>query len=209
MGDPVGHSNGYNDTTVTNFLATFNLPLSGGNPLATKVGNLLAMFSGDAGTPPALPFVGIASHGPNFKGQVDIAGLFTKLFTSFPDLTLATLVGAPRLYSLDSYTGLQTIGVQATLRGSFQQLWFLKDPNRNDSESHYSKPLSDIIPVPTNPKTAKLPGFVVFSLTGANPSLITQLSIYIDRYRFKSDLEPGADPPQLFLDGVTRHGHSR
>ena len=193
MGDPNSFS-APNSATLDNFITFFNSAITGGNPIAIKVGNLVGLFSPDSGGPPPNhPGVGIAHHGPNFKGRAEIGKLFTQLFTSFPDLTLTELDRGRRLYSLDSYGGLDTIGTQTNLAGTYQSPWFpkTKDP---DSTSHYSKPLSDIPVVQgANPNYRALqgngiPAFAMFALDGN--SAIYQLQVYLDRYRFRSDLEP-------------------
>jgi hypothetical protein len=63
-----------------------------------SVANVLALFSLDIGNPPTIPGVGITSHGPNFEGHADITVLFTRLFASFPDLTLKELNNAASLF---------------------------------------------------------------------------------------------------------------
>ena len=95
-----------NNAAVTNFLTQVNTNVT------ANVVNLFCADNVAAG--PAT--VGIANHGPNFTGQADITLLFNKLFSSFSALSLKEeTTYSPRLYSLDGYTGLQTIGV-TTLR---------------------------------------------------------------------------------------------
>jgi hypothetical protein len=209
MGDPNSDS-GPNNAALTNFITVFSAPITGANPIGTKVAGLQSLFAADSGgTPPTAPGVGIASHGPNFTGQVEIGVLFTRLFTSFPDLTLKEKQAFPRLYSLDAYTGLPIIGTATTLQGTFQSAWFPKVKGKKDTESHYSKPLSDLIPNAGNFQSTKIPAFAVFALDGSTGTVkISQLSMYLDRYRFKADLEPAADPPAIALF-ETEHYHRR
>jgi hypothetical protein len=185
---------GPNDVLITNFLLAFNAPLP--QPptpaqIAAKVATIVPVFfCTDAMGPPS---VGITSHGPNFVSVTAVTLLFNQLFTSFPDLTLTEQNGyTPRLYSA---TGTPTISVTTTLQGSYQSLWFSKDKNKKDKDSHFSKPLSDIAPQPKSPQTTSIPAIAIFALnvTNAAAPLITQLSVYMDRYRFEADLKPGAD----------------
>jgi hypothetical protein len=201
-----------NNAALTNFITTFSAPITAGNPIATKVTNLQNLFAADSGgPPPTAPGVGIASHGPNFTSQADIGILFTRLFTSFPDLTLKEKQGFPRLYSLDAFAGLPTIGTATTLQGTFQSAWFPKVKGQKDTVSHYSKPLSDIIPNAGSFQSTKIPAFAVFALDGSTGTVkISQLSIYMDRYRFKADLEPAADaPPDSLFETGYHHRRER
>jgi len=193
-----GSANAANNTAITNFITAFNAPLHA-NPtpvqIQAKVATLLLLFSPDA-VAPVVPSVGITNHGWNFQLVAGVTLLFTQLFTSFPDLTLNEENGVtPRLYSLDSYAGLPTISVTTSLRGSYLNAWFPKT-GAADSSSHYSKPLSDIAPQANNPQVLKgrgIPAISVFGLNVTNPAapLISLLSIYMDRYKFESDLKPG------------------
>jgi hypothetical protein len=172
-----------NIQTVTNFFAAIG---------THTTANVLALFSNDSAGPPPVPTVGITSHTPNFTYMADLTLLFNRLFTSFPDLTLTPYAGKPWLYSLDSYGGLPTIGVETDLAGSYQAPWFPKVAGTKDSISHYSKPLSDISPQQGNFQPTKIPAYCAFALNVANPNnpLISQLSIFMDRYRFEADLKP-------------------
>lgn len=148
----------------------------------------------------AIPQVGITSHGPNFFGQDDILVLFNKLFTSFPDdLTFAEYPNTTtaRLFARDAYTP-PTVSVRGFLKGTLKAPWFQKT-NQADINSHYSKPLSDIPPVPGNFQALQgkgIPVSAVFIFGDPNPNnanLVSHLSLYLDRYRFITDLLPGAD----------------
>jgi hypothetical protein len=141
-------NNAATDGVLTSFFGIF----TSGNSPDTMVQNLVALFCPNDAAPPAttIPCVGITSHAtrsPTFLGTGEIRSLFTRFFKSFPDLSFTPLGGVPRLYSPDSYAGLQTIGVQVTLSGTFTNPWFQKDHGKKDKDSHYSKPLSDIQPV--------------------------------------------------------------
>lgn len=170
-----------NNAAIDNFFKYF---------VAASEANLLGLFTADAPGPPQIPSVGIANHGANFIGSADVKALFDRLFSSFPDLTLKEVDKTRRLYSLDSYTGYQTVGAQATLKGTFQKMWFPKVPGTADSASHYSKPLSDIAPNQGNYLVTTIAVFAMFALSGNS---IAQISFYLDRYKFKADLEPTAD----------------
>ena len=142
------------------------------------------------------PDVGISGHGPNFVGAADVAALFDKFFFSFPDFRMAQGMlmpqGGPtltaRLYARDADVP-PTIGVRVTLMGTYSQPWFKKKKNVKDKKSHYSKPLSDI-PADGSQVTT-IEGFAVFSFDATN--LISQLSIYLDRYKLSTDLLPPSD----------------
>jgi hypothetical protein len=140
------------------------------------------------------PQVGISGHGPNFIGATEVAALFDKFFFSFPDFRIAqgmlaqggpTLTG--RLYARDA-DAPPTIGLRVTLMGTYSQPWFKKKKGIKDKKSHYSKPLSDI-PADSSQVTT-LEGFAVFSFAN---NLISQLSIYLDRYKLSTDLLPPSD----------------
>ena len=151
-------------------------------------------FSADnvgAGT----PNVGISGHGPNFVGAADVAALFDKFFFSFPDFRMTQGVLTPqggttltaRLYARDS-DAPPTMGTRVTLLGTYSQPWFKKKKKVKDSKTHYSKPLSDI--PADGSMTTTLEGFGVFSFDGGK---ISQLSVYLDRYKLSNDLLPPSD----------------
>lgn len=70
MGNPNSDS-ANNNTTLNNFFTYC---------VAGSEANLLALFSPDAAGPPQIPSVGIANHGSNFKGSVEVKKLFDRLF---------------------------------------------------------------------------------------------------------------------------------
>jgi hypothetical protein len=168
-----------------------------------KTGNYLNLdylmqyvFCPDANGPPQIPTVGVAMHGPSFTGAADVRRLFKTFFTSFPDMTFTQYPDkTARLYSRDGYRP-PTIGIAANLNGTYQKPWFYKE-KKGDRDTHYSKPLSDIIPVRGNFQSIWQPGIAAFAQFAfgdeRNPTLVSQLSIYMDRYRFMSDLVPLSD----------------
>ncbi len=113
------------------------------------------------------------------------AGQYPLSITQVPDPT----TNSPgRLYSPD--TQQTTIGVRAIFQGTYVQPWFQKDKNKKDKDSHYSKPLSDI-PVFQNAlmNLNQIPGVVVFTFADPNNQYsVSQVSMYLDRYRFITDL---------------------
>ena len=152
-----------------------------------------------------IPSVGITDHGPNFTLAADITTLFQQLFTSFNppsplqpgQLALAITQypsAAGRLYSPDNQP--TTIGVRAIFEGTYVQPWFQKDKSKKDKDSHYSKPLSDIPVFAKNQNNLnQIPGFVVFTFgDSAHQYLVSQVSMYLDRYRFITDLTAGLSP---------------
>jgi hypothetical protein len=140
-----------------------------------------------------IPWVGIAHHGPQFRGATAVRGLYDQIFKSFPDIwwgastsapaqttaPVPPVPPAPRLYSNDAWAP-PTVGVQTTLVGTFQQAWF-QDPAR------YSLPLSAITPSknPTN-----VPSFAVFVFGAPDPTRVSQVSFYMDRYNQMRDVQP-------------------
>jgi hypothetical protein len=194
MGNPNSHNN-YNDGAVTNFITQVNSGVAA---------NVVSCFCADASTyGPAT--IGIANHGPNYSGQGAITTLFQRLFTSFQNLTLTEEKKyAPRLYSLDKAT-LPTISAIMSITGSFVSPWFPKVQGTPDSTSHYSKPLSDINPQTSSPTVLKGKGIPVaaifsFDTTNANNPSIARLWLYLDRYRFESDLRPVSDGSNVYRE---------
>jgi hypothetical protein len=132
------------------------------------------------------PWVGIANHGPQFRGA-DVRGLYEQIFTSFPDIwwgpstTYPKVTAVPRLYSNDAWQP-PTVGVQTTMVGTLQQPWF-QDAQR------YSLPLSAIKPMggkaPTN-----VPSFAVFVFGAKDSTRVSQVSFYMDRYNQMRDVQP-------------------
>lgn len=75
------------------------------------------------------------------------------------------------------------------------QPWFQKDKNKKDKDSHYSKPLSDI-PTFANAQLTlnQIPMAVVFFFGDVkNQHSVSQVSMYLDRYRFITDLTTRVD----------------
>jgi hypothetical protein len=171
-----------NSATVTNFLSYFT-PANGNYG---KVDSLLtSVFSPESGTGTAeLPCVAVTQHGfgigPAFYGKKKVTKLFNRFFNAFDDLTLAPLGGQVLL--LTSTDG-NTIAIQLTITGTHGDWWFPP----GDKDKFYSKPLSDIAPanITLNPGIAAC---AVFTF-GAN-SLVNQLAMYLDRYKFIEQLSP-------------------
>jgi hypothetical protein len=197
-------NNANNNTKLDNFFAVFTYGNGNYGNVPFLFLNQNVFCPDDRPNNPTIPGVGITSHGPNFYGQVDITNLFDQLFTSFnpPNLQpgqdplsitqlLDPTTNTPaRLYSPDNQ--LTTIAVRATLKGTYVQPWFQKDKNKKDKDSHYSKPLSDI---PTFPNARmglnSIPMVVVFFFGDTNnPNSVSQVAMYLDRYRFVTDLTP-------------------
>jgi hypothetical protein len=142
-----------------------------------------------------IPCVGIATHGPQFPDAGAVRGLYNQIFTSFPDIwwgastsapaqttaPVPPVPPAPRLYSNDAGHP-PTVGVQTTMVGTFKQLWF-QDAQR------YSLPLSGI-PVSTPPKATNTPSFAVFVFGAQDPTRVSRVSFYMDRYNQGRDLQP-------------------
>lgn len=123
-----------------------------------------------------IPWVGIARHGPQFRGSANVKGLFQQLITTFPDIWWAAstthpeITPVPRLYSNDTYR-TPTVGVQTTLWGTHKSLWF--------QDARYSLPLSAIKP---SNKATEAPSFAVFTFGAKDPTRVSQLAFYMDRY---------------------------
>jgi hypothetical protein len=158
------------DPTLDNFFKALNDPTF--SPNYHSVNYLMAnIFCPDTGV---LPCVGITDYGPQFNGAGDVAGLFTQIFSSFPDFTLTPI--PPRLYSGDGLT----IGVQGTLGGTQAADWFSK------GHKHYSPPISGITPDKIH--LMKVPACSVFTVNAGNQ--ITKWALYLDRYRMARQLTP-------------------
>jgi len=155
------------DNTTDNFLAYFNTQDT--NNLMNKV------FCPD-NAPLGIPSVGLTDEGPQFVGAAEVQGLFQQLFVSFPDITLTQLY--ERLYSK---VGPTRIAFQARIRARQDQPWFQK------GDPHFSPPISDIVPDKVH--LTHLPACVI--LTFDANSLVTNWTIYFDRYRMAQQLTPG------------------
>ena len=123
-----------------------------------------------------LPWVGITQHGPQFRGAKQVKALFEQLITTFPDIwwqestTHPQVTHVPRLYSNDA-SKPATVGVQTTLFGTHKSPWF--------QDVRYSLPLSAIKP---SNKATEAPSSAVFAFSAKDPSRVSQLSFYMDRY---------------------------
>ncbi|HEY1943862.1 MAG TPA: hypothetical protein VGH40_17260 [Roseiarcus sp.] len=148
------------------------------------------VFSAEDGSR-KVPSVGITEHGPQYVGKAHVAELFQQLFTTFPDLTLTPLAGAPWLESPGGDSP-RTVGVQAVLAGRHHAKWFPQ------GHQFYSPPLSNIHPDKVH--TMKVPAFAVFTLDGEDR--ISQLALYLDRYRMMQQLTP-SDAKNAPVDGST------
>jgi hypothetical protein len=162
--------------TVSNFLTAIG---------SHTVGNVMGLFlpADDNSGAYTLPCVAISDHvkaaGPAFFGVAKVRKLFNRLFLSFPDITWTALNPANPLF-LVSGDGL-TVGLQTTVAATHQDWWFPP----GDHDRYYSKPLSDITP---NNGPFSIAVCTVFTFN-AN-SQITQLALYLDRYKFISILAP-------------------
>ena len=164
---------------------------------------------------PTIPSVGITDHGPNFTGAAEITTLFQQLFNSFnppqplqPGQLALAITQYPnatgRLYSPDNQP--TTIGIRAILQGTYVQPWFQKDKKKKDKDSHYSKPLSDIpVFASAQMNLNQIPGFVVFTFgDNAHPYSVSQVSMYLDRYRFITDLTVPSDQLARYWESLER-----
>ena len=110
-----------------NFLAS-SIPVPG--PSTYKNIDILINDVFCADDPAAgIPWVGIARHGPQFRGSANVKALFQQFITTFPDIwwaestTHPKITAVPRLYSNDNYRA-PTVGVQTTLWGTHKSPWF-------------------------------------------------------------------------------------
>jgi hypothetical protein len=167
---------GANTAVVTNFLTAVG---------AQNTANVMNLFLPADSTTGGLttPCVAISDHvvatGPGFFGVAKVKKLFNRLFLAFPDVTLTALNPGSPLFLISSDN--LTVGLQTTLAGTQQDWWFPP----GDKDKYYSKPLSDI---PPNNTPFSIAVFAVFTLNASNQ--ITQLALYLDRYKFISILAP-------------------
>ena len=172
---------GSNPTTMNNFLTAL-----GTQDLTT----LVKQFCNDdvSGAYP-IPCVAVTDHvvanGPAFYGTKKVTKLFRRLFSAFPDVILTPLSPLNPLISAD----LTTIGLQTTLKGTHQDWWFPP----GDSDTYYSKPLSDIPPLGG---AISIAACFVFTFNNST-NLINQLAIYMDRYKFIKILAKGMETKLL------------
>jgi hypothetical protein len=165
-----------NTVVVSNFLTAI------GNH---DVGGVMSLFlpADDNSGAYTIPSVAVSDHikitGPAFFGVANIKKLFNRLFLAFPNITLTALNPANPLFLVSS--DLATVGLQTTLTGTHQDWWFPP----GDKDKFYSKPLSDI---PPNNEPFSVAVCAVFTFNASNQ--ITQLALYLDRYKFISILKP-------------------
>jgi hypothetical protein len=192
------------DETLTAFFDVF----TSGDPGATKVDDLMDLFCLNGNDPQgnlAIPSVGIGHHGPDFIGVTDVESLWTQfLVKSFQNFMFAPanivlqhgLIAPPRLYSNDDYptqsAPIPMIGVQCTLSGDFFDLWFQPPQKGSSLPDHSSNPLSGIKMKPPNPIPVSLEACAVFAFDATADSLITNLFIYLDRYKLMHVVSPGS-----------------
>lgn len=162
------------------------------------------VFCADGG---GYPWVGIAHHGPQFRGAAGVRLLYEQIFNSFPDIwwapstTYPHVTAVPRLYSNDAWRP-PTVGVQTTMVGTLQHPWF-QDPH------YYSLPLSGIAPS-TPPKVTNTPSFAVFVFGAQDPTRVSQVSFYMDRYNQARDLQPsGPMPFDTDIRALLQHAQDR
>jgi hypothetical protein len=144
------------------------------------------------------PCVGITDHGPQYIGTANVAELFRQLFTTFPDLTLTPLHGAPRLESPAKYSP-KTIGVQTTLTGRHHAKWF------PPGHQFFSPPLSNIHPDKVH--TMAIPACAIFSID--DHDRISSLALYLDRYRMMQQLTPHDAKNASLADATTVSAQGR
>ena len=158
------------DQTINNFLALFN-----GHD---KKGLMTSAFSPDSADHKT-PSVGLTHDGPQFLGATAVEMLITQIFKSFPDIALTILADIPdRLYSQNGPT---RVALQGRLAATHEENWF------PIGHKHYSPPISDIHP--DKVQLFKVPVCAVFTLDANN--LISNWTLYFDRYRMAQQLWPG------------------
>jgi hypothetical protein len=161
------------DSTLNDFFEVMNGPSH-----LHDVNYLLSSVFCQQNSAKTLPSVGITSDGPQFRGGDAVLELFSRLFSTFDDFRLKPSPNAPRLYSSTP----SMIAIQTRLTGKHVKLWF---PSGHD---FYSPPISDIDPDGQH-STEELPAAAFFAFgTFNNNILITNLSIYFDRYKMWQDL---------------------
>ena len=178
------------NSTLDKFFSVFNANSGAGTYKNIDI-LIHDVFCADGGGD---PWIGIAHHGPQFRGEAGVRKLYDQVFRSFPDIwwgpstsapaqTIAPVPAvppAPRLYSNDGWHP-PTIGVQTTMVGTFHQRWF--------QDQAYSLPLSAVTPS-TPPKRTNTPSFAVFVFGAEDPTRVSHVSFYMDRYNQARDLQP-------------------
>jgi hypothetical protein len=195
------------------FQAFFDV-FTSGDPDGTKVTNIMNLFCPDgeydAQGNPTIPNVGIAHHGPDFKGVQDVTDLWNHFlgqsFRNFMFVPSKLIlpgqnfhpIDPPRLYSKLDYptkaSPIPMIGIQCELSGDFFADWFQTPP-------HNSNPLSGIHPVPGHPINVDVQACAVFAFDNTVNSRITNLFVYLDRYKLLHKLQPGVS---AILAGFTK-----
>ena len=152
------------------------------------------------------PWLGITQHGPQFRGAAQVRDFYKQRFATFSDLwwgesTTAPpdLKPVPRLYSNDGYNP-PTVGIQTTFQGKHTGLWF-------QDRARYSLPLSAI--QPSGMKT-EVPACAVFTFGAKDPSRISQLAYYMDRYKQMKEVQQGhGDTFDTYIRGLLNDIHVR
>jgi len=193
------------DQTLQAFFDVF----TSGATDATKIANLMNLFSQNGNDPQghlAIPGVGISLHSANFVGVMAVEDLWTHfLGGSFKNFMFAPanislqpgLIAPPRLYSKADYpthaAPIPMIGIPCELRGDYFAKWFQNPP-------HNSNPLSGA-PVPPAPIPVSLEACAVFAFDTTADSHITNLLVYLDRYKLGHAVNPGMSE---ILNGFNR-----
>ena len=191
------------------FQAFFDV-FTSGDPDATKIADLMNLFcpdgENDANGKPTIPNVGIAHHGPDFKGRTNVELLWSKFLGGsfqnfmFEPATLilpghAGAIAPPRLYSSPDYptkaAPIPMIGIQCTVSGDFFDLWFQPPPHGSGLPDFSSNPLSGIKTKPPHRIPVSLEACAVFAFDHSADSLITNLFVYLDRYKLMHTVSPG------------------
>jgi hypothetical protein len=184
-----------NTDTIQSFLNVFAQPIA---VPATAITTVVGLFSPNVGTPPTSPSVGIGGNnqalGPSFTGHTDITALFSELLSSFPHLvfTAYPIPPANAVFCI-AQNDPNTIIIQAQLNtGLHVARWFPPDDPVPAKRRYYSKPLSDLVPAkqPANQQQSTVPVCAVFTFDTivTNRGKILNLALYLDRWRFATDL---------------------
>lgn len=136
------------------------------------------------------PWIGITDHGPQFKGSAQIKILLDELFLCFDTFVLlpqVSRVGKTPVETsqrLNSRNGapVSMISVQTVMHGTHVAQWF------KDGTGTPSPPLSPIVPDKNH--VMEIPVSAVFAFDNKNK--ISQLSLYLDRYKMQQQLTPAS-----------------
>jgi hypothetical protein len=175
------------DQTIDSFLTLFD-----GHNTDGLMNNVFCPDSADHKT----PSVGLTHDGPQFVGADKVKVLFIQLFASFPDISLTPLTQND--YRLYSKTGPIRIGFQARIKATHDLPWF---PRGHD---YFSPPISEIAPDKVH--LTHLPACTVFTFN-AN-ALVTNWTIYFDRYRMAQQLTPGFPTSTSLANSLAALAHS-